>query len=730
MSASASVVAVPDRLPREVTASVYCGAVAALILLVVAFVLFRAWVADDAFITFRHVTNLLAGHGPVFNPGERVQAFSHPLWFLLLAAAGSVFDVYGWAVALGLVLTVALLGVQAWLLRNEPHGLLRFEFIALLLLSSKTFVEFQTSGLESSLVALLVGWLWAIVAARGLTGQATPLTASAWLCGLLVLTRPDLVFLCGPVMVYVLAHALFRVRTSTQMAHQSDSGDTRVLEGTVQDRRRWLGAASALLPVLGWYGFATIYYGTPLPNTAYAKTTFDLSVAVPIGLRYVLDYLRHEPIQALLIGAVSVGGMAFGLVGRLHGRRGAAVVGWLALGITCHLAYVVSIGGDFMRGRFIQPALVASVVLAGWMVVMLLPAGRFSPRWVMAAIGLSSVVFVLMQVGLPGGPASLAYGRDDLLAAMLLWPTATAFGLGAYALCALLLWGWMARRAGRSAALVFVALAVAAAILLIELRGSWQPSWAAMGGLAGLSLWLAASCAGGLARRGLRAPGVHLAGGAFAVALALGGVPRFSESVEAAIADEPSFYRVQGWHNPFVHHTEALPRVAHSWHRIGVAARRYSERYGPVTMACESMGIISYYAGPNVRIVDLYGLADPYLARGPAPPHCRTGHIHFLVPAGYLEDREVINCLPDWFDRLERMDPGLRAEAAGLRAQAAWAGTPEEHRWRQMQLIVSGPLLSRERLKGLPRYWLPERPFPADFTESNRIRERVSLPWW
>ena len=44
-----------------------------------------AWVAEDAFITFRAVDNLLAGHGPVWNIGERVQVYTHPLWYLLLS---------------------------------------------------------------------------------------------------------------------------------------------------------------------------------------------------------------------------------------------------------------------------------------------------------------------------------------------------------------------------------------------------------------------------------------------------------------------------------------------------------------------------------------------------------------------------------------------------------------------------------------------------------------------
>src|SRR5438093_6967987 len=43
-------------------------------------------VVDDVFISFRYAGNLVSGHGLVFNPGERVEGFSNPLWTLLLAA--------------------------------------------------------------------------------------------------------------------------------------------------------------------------------------------------------------------------------------------------------------------------------------------------------------------------------------------------------------------------------------------------------------------------------------------------------------------------------------------------------------------------------------------------------------------------------------------------------------------------------------------------------------------
>src|SRR5258708_38848078 len=45
-----------------------------------------AWLSDDSYITFRTVDNFVNGYGPVWNVGERVQSYTHPLWMLLLSA--------------------------------------------------------------------------------------------------------------------------------------------------------------------------------------------------------------------------------------------------------------------------------------------------------------------------------------------------------------------------------------------------------------------------------------------------------------------------------------------------------------------------------------------------------------------------------------------------------------------------------------------------------------------
>ncbi len=47
----------------------------------------RRWLSDDGFIDLRVVQNILRGNGPVFNRGERVEAFTNPLWVALLTAA-------------------------------------------------------------------------------------------------------------------------------------------------------------------------------------------------------------------------------------------------------------------------------------------------------------------------------------------------------------------------------------------------------------------------------------------------------------------------------------------------------------------------------------------------------------------------------------------------------------------------------------------------------------------
>ncbi len=72
----------------------------------------RRWIADDGLIVLRTVRNLLAGNGPVFNAGERVESNTSTLWTYLnyvgALIAGPVQLEY---VALALALSLSVAGV-------------------------------------------------------------------------------------------------------------------------------------------------------------------------------------------------------------------------------------------------------------------------------------------------------------------------------------------------------------------------------------------------------------------------------------------------------------------------------------------------------------------------------------------------------------------------------------------------------------------------------------------
>jgi arabinofuranosyltransferase len=58
---------------------------------------------------------------------------------------------------------------------------------------------------------------------------------------------------------------------------------------------------------------------------------------------------------------------------------------------------------------------------------------------------------------------------------------------------------------------------------------------------------------------------------------------------------------------------------------------------GPGVVPSRSVGIVGYYAGPAVHVVDIYALCDPLLARLPSTDAWRIGHFERRLPDGYLE---------------------------------------------------------------------------------------------
>jgi arabinofuranosyltransferase len=289
-----------------------------------------AWISDDAAITLRTVLNFIHGYGPTFNIDERVQAYTHPLWFFLISGlsviVGNVFTVT-FALSIGLSL------VALWLfltrLASDPVG---GAVAGAGLLLSKAYLDFSTSGLENPLshVLVLVAILLAL-RARSEAGKGD-LAPFFFTCALIYLNRPDLLGLMLPLAVLLAA---------TQRRQPA-----RLVRAVL------IGA----LPLLAWSAFSTFYYGFPFPNTAYAKlgTGIPLDERFVQGLRYLLHSVGSDPLTIAFIA----GGVAVGFFG-------SAISISLSCGVALYLLYVLSIGGDFMEGRFLTaPMLVAAVVFA------------------------------------------------------------------------------------------------------------------------------------------------------------------------------------------------------------------------------------------------------------------------------------------------------------------------------------------------------------------------------
>ncbi len=322
-------------------------------LLVMAMVVKAAWVCDDAFITMRSVDNFLHGRGLTWNAGERVQVFTHPLWFLVLAAADLLSPSgYGAVMLASLSVTAAAVLLLGGLPARAPAIAATAAALAL----SRAHVDFATSGLENPLACLLIvlALRTDLKDAQTAADERRGLISLTLLSSLLALTRLDLVLVVLPMLA------------------------ARLLAG---GWRHWRHLAVAATPLIAWEIFSVFYFGFPLPNTAYAKLGTGIAAAdlAQRGWWYLEATLRRDPLTLLVI----VAGLAWVLARGDRRRR------LWAVGVLLYLAYVVRIGGDFMMGRFLVAPLVAVVALAAgmlptgrraWLVPAALAAGLLVPR--------------------------------------------------------------------------------------------------------------------------------------------------------------------------------------------------------------------------------------------------------------------------------------------------------------------------------------------------------------
>lgn len=310
-----------------------------------AWILINAWVAEDAYITFRVIDNFLNGYGLRWNIHERVQVFTHPLWLFaqvpFAAAFGNLF------LANIAVSVLCSAGALYLVISGTKRPVLAcFLFFLLPLLLSKSFMDYSASGLENPLSFLLFAWFGHVVVNQ----RAHP---HFWLLvslsvSLSLFNRLDTALLYAPIMAYLLWEQRRQVR--------------------------WQQLALGTLPLLYWLLFSLWYYGFLFPNTKYAKlnTGIEWGTYLLQGVEYIKHLLIYDMESALLLLA----GMAAFLPALAAHLRQVESLPKLpqavAAGVLCYCLYTVSIGGDYMAGRFWALPVFVSV----WLLYVFMPVWK------------------------------------------------------------------------------------------------------------------------------------------------------------------------------------------------------------------------------------------------------------------------------------------------------------------------------------------------------------------
>ena len=209
-----------------------------------------AWphTVDDAYISFRYSENFVNGQGLVFNPGERVEGFSNPLWVYLMMAPALlgvdptlVAKVLGICAAMATALLISRILERHFAVSNAVRHPALFVFCGHI-----SVVYYAVCGLETSTYSLLI-----VVLHYALLEKRYLLAAVA--TGLTAICRPE--------------GAMLLLSLGTGLA----------LSSSPKRSLRYL--IVPLVIVAAQLAFRHEYYGRWLPNTFYAKAIVHRKLA-------------------------------------------------------------------------------------------------------------------------------------------------------------------------------------------------------------------------------------------------------------------------------------------------------------------------------------------------------------------------------------------------------------------------------------------------------------------
>jgi len=296
------------------------------------------FIQDDSFITYRYVRNILRGYGPIFNTTERVEGYTNFLWVMILSLCGklgfSFSEIIPASQLLGVacgICTIAL--VYFFSLYHLKIQMMWSLFVVLLLSLNYSFAYWAVSGMETGLFTVLIT-LGVFIFLKKEQNMRSLLTISLIL-GIASITRPEGTLVWFLITVNALLIDIFYER----------------------ERRRtkqiFLNLVYLVIPyvvmVAPLFVFRISYFRSLLPNTFYAKTSFNIEY-VKTGLAYVWKFMQAYGLWGIIIFVPLV------TLFRRSTWRFFYHKLWFV--IIPYILYIIAVGGDTLQVfRFFVPLL-------------------------------------------------------------------------------------------------------------------------------------------------------------------------------------------------------------------------------------------------------------------------------------------------------------------------------------------------------------------------------------
>ncbi len=297
---------------------------------------------DDAHISYRYAENFASGYGLSFNPGDIVEGYSNPLWVFLISLfvrVGFQAEFAGTLLGFASIL-LALYSVTGMtkLITKTRESLF---LAASLLLSFFPFIYYSLSGLETGLLAALIGYGTLLLLQT--RGQLNLLLVFVWF--LVSISRPEapLYLLCVGIVASGVIYPEKKASKNAKLARRNSLIHLLVL--------------LALFAVfLVW---RVLYFGDLVPNTFYAKPMgTGMLVPAGAGIQAGIDYLYSFALDLGLLIPIAV-------LGTLIPKYFVSHIRTLWVMLLPGIVFGIYSGGDWMPwGRYLIPSLLPLLALS------------------------------------------------------------------------------------------------------------------------------------------------------------------------------------------------------------------------------------------------------------------------------------------------------------------------------------------------------------------------------